>query len=81
MKLGNTFDVGKITIPLLTEHTMIDGGHEKRFSKQENSVRLKGPNEKINLCNEGRLFMLDLWVRVPVDVAWTNPFVWQVAQA
>ena len=60
---------------------MIENGHGVGFSLKKNSIKLKGTNEKINLRKEGRFFMLDTWVRVPVDVARTNPFVRQAAQA
>ena len=60
---------------------MIGNGHEVEFLKQENSIKLKGTDEKINSCKEGRLLVLGLWVQAPVDAAWTNRFVQQVAQA
>ena len=66
---------------MLSVHTTIENEHEVKFSKKDNSAKLKGTSEKINLREEGRLFMLDLWVQVPVDVAQTGPFVRQVAQA
>ena len=75
------FDVGKITRPLFSVHMMIDTGHDVKFSLKENSIKLKSTKEKIHLRKKGRLFMLDLWVRVPVDVARTSPFVWQLEQA
>ena len=81
VELTTMFDVGKITRPLLSMHMMIENGDEVKFSLKENSIKLKGTEEKINLRKEGRLFMLDLWVRVPVDVDRTNPFVQLVAQA
>ena len=80
-ELTTIFDVGKITRPLLSVHMMIENGHEVKFSQKENSIKLRGTNEKIHMRKEGRLFMLELWVRVPVDVAQTHPFVRHVAQA
>ena len=81
MELTTMFGAGKITRPLLSVHMMIENGHEVKFSLMENSIKLKGMNEKIKPRKEGRLFVLDLWVRVPVDVARTSPFVRKVAQA
>ena len=62
VELTTMLDVGKITRPLLSVHMMIENGHEVKFSLKENSIKLKGTSEKINLRKEGRLSMLDLWV-------------------
>ena len=61
VELTTMFDVGKITRPLLSVHMMIENGHEVKFPQKENSINLKGTNEKIHMRMERRLFMLDLW--------------------
>ena len=60
------FDIAKVTRPpLLSVHKMISNGHKVIFHDTGGYIQVKGTNTKVNLRQEGRLFMLDLWVKVP----------------
>ena len=75
------FDIAKVTRPLLSVHKMTSNGHRVIFHDTGGYIQVKGTNTKVNLRQEGRLFMLDLWVKVPQEVANSSPFVRQVAKA
>ena len=75
------FDLAKVTRPLLSVFKMTEAGHRVQFNEHGRSIRVKGSNRRIKLRQEGRLFMLDLWCRVPAKLAETSPFIRQVAKA
>ena len=75
------FDIAKVTRPLLSVHKMTSNGHRVIFNDNGGYIQVKGTNTRVNLRQEGRLFMLDLWVKVPQDIADSSPFVRQVAKA
>ena len=75
------FDIAKVTRPLLSVHKMTSNGHKVIFHDSGGYIQVKGTNTKVHLRQEGRLFMLDLWVKVPQEVADSSPFVRQVAKA
>ena len=81
VELSVDFDIAKITRPLLSVFKMTSNGHKVLFSEDENYMQLKGSNQKVHFRKEGRLFMLDLWARVPPEIARSSPFVRQVAKA
>ena len=64
------FDVANVTRPLLSVFFDENGG----------SILIKGSNKGVKLRQEGRLFMLDLWVQVPAELANKSPFIGQVAK-
>ena len=74
------FDLAKVTRPLLSVHKMTSNGHKVIFNEEGGYIQVKGSSTRINLRPEGRLFMLDLWVKVPQEVADSSPFVRQVAK-
>ena len=75
------FDIAKVTRPLLSVHKMTSNGHKVIFDDAGGYIQVKGSNSRIKLRPEGRLFMLDLWVKVPQEIADSSPFVRQVAKA
>ena len=75
------FDIAKVTRPLLSVHKMTSNGHKVIFNEGGGYIQVKGTNTKVNLRQEGRLFMLDLWVKVAQEIADSSPFVRQVAKA
>ena len=75
------FDLGKVTRPLLSVFKMTSAGHKVRFDEHEGSIQIKGSSRKIKLRQEGRLYMLDLWCKVPAKLAASSPFIRQVAKA
>ena len=75
------FDIAKITRPLLSVFKMTSNGHKVHFDENGGFVAIKGSNRRVKLRQEGRLFMLDLWVRVPSKIAGSSPFMRQVPKA
>ena len=81
VELKIDFDLAKVTRPLLSVFKMTAAGHRVLFNEHGGSVQIKGSNRKIQLRQEGRLFMLDLWCKVPSNIAANSPFISQVAKA
>ena len=75
------FDLGKVTRPLLSVFKMTAAGHRVQFEEHGGTIQVKGTNRKIKLRQEGRLYMLDLWCKVPAKLAASSPFIRQVAKA
>ena len=44
-------------------------------------LKIWDSNKKIKLRKDGQLWMLDMWVQVPEDIARASPFARQVTQA
>ena len=63
------FDIAKVTRPLLSVHKMTSNGHRVIFHDAGGYIQVKGTNTKVNLRQGGRLFMLDLYVNSPQEVA------------
>ena len=80
-EMKTTFDVASITRPLLSVNQILENGHQVIFGKNESYIKPKGSNKRIPLRAEGRLYMLDMWVKIPASVAEKSPFVRQVSQA
>ena len=80
-EMKTTFDIAKITRPLLSVNQISQNGHQVIFGKNESYIKLLGSNKKIPLRAEGRLYMLDMWCKVPASLADKSPFVRQVSQA
>ena len=74
------FDVANVTRPLLSVFKMTSNGHKVNFDENGGSILIKGSNKRVKLRQEGRLFMLDLWVQVPAELANKSPFIRQVAK-
>ena len=74
------FDVANVTRPLLSVFKMTNNGHKVNFDENGGSILIQGSSKKVKLRQEGRLFMLDLWVQVPVELANKSPFIRQVAK-
>ena len=79
--MKTTFDVASITRPLRSVNKILENGHQVIFGKNESYIKPKGSNKRIPLRAEGRLYMLDMWVKIPASVAENSPFVRQVSQA
>ena len=77
-EFSTSFDVAKITRPLLSVHQMVQNGHAVVIGKDRSHLQLRG-GARIPLRHEGRLYMLDMWVKVPIEIAKSSPFVRQVA--
>ena len=80
-KMNTLFNIAKITRPLLSVTQMTNNGHQVVFGKEESSIRIAGGNKKIKLRKDGQLWMLDMWVQVPQEIARVSPFARQVTQA
>ena len=78
-ELQADFDIAKITRPLLSVSQMTKNGHQVVFGKDYNYIQLYGSRTRMPLRSEGKLYMLDMWVKVPIDVARSSPFVRQVS--
>ena len=78
-ELQADFDIAKITRPLLSVSQMTKNGHQVVFGKDYSYIQLYGSRTRIPLRSEGKLYMLDMWVKVPLDVARSSPFVRQVS--
>ena len=74
------FDVANVTRPLLSVFKMTSNGHKVNFDENGGSILIKGSNKRVKLRQEGRLFMLDLWVQVPAELANKSPLIRQVAK-
>ena len=74
------FDVANFTSPLLSVFKMTSNGHKVNFDENGRSFLIKGNNKIVKLRQEGRLFMLDLWVQVPAELANKSPLIRQVAK-
>ena len=77
-QFNTKFDVAKITRPLLSVHQMTQNGHQLVVGKS-NSYLLLSSGKKVQLRQEGKLYMLDVWAQIPVELARASPFVRQVA--
>ena len=75
------FDIAKVTRRLLSVHKMTSNGHKVIFHDSGGYIQVKGTNTRVHLRQEARLFMLDLLVNNPQDVANFLPVVRQVAKA
>ena len=75
------FDIVKVSRPLLSVSQIVENGHQVIFGKHESFLQLSGSRRRIKLRPEGKRYMLDKWVKLPLEVAQTSPFVRQVSQA
>ena len=73
-------DVANVTRPLLSLFKMTSNGHKVNFDENGGSILIKGSNKRVKLRQEGRLFMLDLWVQIPAELANQSSFIRQVAK-
>ena len=80
-EMKTTFDIAKITRPLLSINQISENGDQVIFGKAESYINIHGSQKKIPLGAEGRLYMLDMWIKAPSSVAEQSPFVRQVSQA
>ena len=81
MAMTTALDIVNITRPLLSVNQMVANGHNVVFGKDSSYIQVAGSKHKIVLRPEGKLYMLDLWVKIPADVARSSPFVRQVYPA
>ena len=80
-EMKTTFDVAKITRPLLSVNQITQNGHQVIFGLKDSYIKLMGSSKRIPMRAEGRLYMLDMWVKIPASLAEKSPFVRQVTQA
>ena len=78
-KMHTLFNIAKITRPLLSVTQMTTNGHQVIFGKDESFIKIAGSNKKIKLRKDGLLWMLDMWVQVPEEIARASPFARQVS--
>ena len=76
-ELSTSFDVAKITKPLMSVHQMVRTGHQVVFGEKHSDLQLKEGN-RVLLRYERRLYMLDMWVKAPIEIAKSSPFGRQV---
>ena len=79
--MTTTFNVAKVTRPLLSVTQMTQNGHTVVFGKNESYIMTIGSRKKIRLRRDGQLWMLDMWVKVPAEIVNGSPFARQVAPA
>ena len=79
--MNTLFNISKITRPWLSVTLTTNNGHKVIFGKDEGYVRLANSDKKIKLRKDGQLWMLNMWVQVPEDIARNSPFARQVTQA
>ena len=60
---------------------MTNNGHQVAFGKMDSFIQLTNTKRRIKLRKDGQLWMLDMWVQVPEEIARASPFARQVAQA
>ena len=60
---------------------MVANGHNVVFGRESSYIPMARSRQKIYLRPEGKLYMLDLWVKIPADVARSSPFVRQASPA
>ena len=77
-KISLEFDVAKISRPLASVAEIIKKNHRVVFDEGQSYIENNSNGKWTPLRQEGNLFFLDLWVRVPEKLA-TSPFVRQVA--
>ena len=76
-----SFDIVNITRPLLSVNQMVANGHNVVFGRDYSYIQVAGKRDRIYLRPEGKLYMLDIWVKIPAEMAKSSPFVRQVSQA
>ena len=79
--MTTSFDIVNITRPLLSVNQMVANGHNVVFGRESSYIQVAGSTQKIYLRQEGKLYMLDLWVKIPAEVARSSAFVGQVSPA
>ena len=79
--MTTSFDIANITRPLLSVNQMVANGHNVVFGRESSYIQVAGSRQNIYLRPEGKLYMLDLWVKIPAEVARSSPFVRQVSPA
>ena len=80
-EMQTSFDIAKISRPLLSVNQTVFNGHQVIVGKDESYILLTGSRRRIVLRVEGKLYMLDMWVKVPLDLARSSRFVRQVSGA
>ena len=79
--MATTFGIVKITRPLLSVNQMVANGHNVVFGRDSIYIQVVGSKKRIYLRPKEKLYMLDLWVKVPIEVATNSPFIRQVSPA
>ena len=79
--MATAFDIVNITRPLLSVNQMVANGDNWVFGKDSSYIQVSGSKQRIYLRPEGKLYMLDLWVKIPVELSRSSPFVRQVSPA
>lgn len=77
-EMNTTFDVARITRPLLSVHQITQNSHQVNVGKNGAHIKLSN-GRKVALRAEGRLYMLDMWIKLPQKLAESSPFVRQVS--
>ena len=75
---STSFDVAKFTRAVLSVLQMVQNGHSVVIGKDRNRLQPKG-EARIPLRHEGKLYMLDMCVEVPIEIADSWPFAKQAA--
>ena len=77
-RISLDFDVAKISRPLASVAEMVKKNYRVIFDEGRSYIENKATGRWTPLRQEGNLFFLDIWVRVPEKLA-SSPFVRQVA--
>ena len=76
--LNVDFDVADITRPLLSIFEMVSKKNRVVYDEGDSHILHRLTGDKMPLRREGKLYVLDLWAKVPKKLS-AHPFVRQVA--
>ena len=80
-EIKTILDIAKITRPLLSVNQMTENGLLVVCGKHKSYIQLAGTRHRIQLKAQGKLYMLDMRVKVPLGVTKNSPCVRQVSEA
>ena len=69
------FDIANITKPLASVYTIAKKGNRCVFEEDGGYIENKATGKQTPLRLEGKLYYLDLWLKVPKRLVETSPFV------
>ena len=73
--MQTSYGIAKISRLLLSANQMVVNGHQVIFGKDESYIQLAKSHKSIPLRAKEELYMFDMWVKVPLDLASTSPLV------
>ena len=75
IEIATTFDIVKITRLLRSVNQKGGNGHNVVLGRDSSYIQVGGSKKKVYLRPEGKLYMLDVWVKLPIEMARTSTFV------